>query len=201
MRDLSLQTLRDLQLESLSRVVPKTLLEKIDNLMTSFGHPWCLIGGIAVVAHGYNRTTDDVDIMVSCSREEFSRLRLSANGAGFKASTSHTGTIQRMVSNGAEVEVLLATTPLQVRACHDAVIVSLLSNSFPVISLRDIIVQKVTVADANPSRANKDWGDVNGILGTLPHKEIDKIVAEIIPDIPSKAARTLERYAEIVKDR
>lgn len=201
MRDLSRALLREIQLESLSRVASPTVLDALDDLMTSFGHPWCLIGGIAVVAHGYNRTTDDIDLMVACSREEFGKLRLLANGSGFKAPTSYTGTIQRMTYQGTQIEVLLATDPLRVRACQDAVVTSILSKSLPIISLRDIIVQKIKAQEENPERKNRDWGDINGLLGTLETEEIDSVVAQVTPDVSDRSAHTLAAYASLVRER
>ena len=42
-------------------------LAKIARKLTELGVPYAIAGGMALVAHGYDRTTDDVDILVDAS--------------------------------------------------------------------------------------------------------------------------------------
>ena len=40
-------------------------LRKIAQRLTQLGTPYAVVGGMALVAHGYNRTTSDVDVLVT----------------------------------------------------------------------------------------------------------------------------------------
>jgi hypothetical protein len=48
---------------------------------------YILVGGYAVILHGYNRTTGDLDIWVNPTRENFYKLMKACNAFGLPAET------------------------------------------------------------------------------------------------------------------
>ena len=60
--------------------VHETLRRIVDKL-TELGVPYSVAGGMALVAHGYNRTTVDVDILVTA--EGLQRIHQSLDGLGY----------------------------------------------------------------------------------------------------------------------
>ncbi len=202
MRTLEAVVLQHLQLSSLAIVANATVMSDLTKLMTAFRKPWCLIGGFAVVAHGHNRTTDDIDLLLACSREDFAKFRLMANWYGFRAPESHTGTIQRMTHKAThtEVEVLWADTPKQVAAAHNSQQTSVLGYRVPVISLVDLMVQKIDVAEANPGRRNKDWNDVSGLLGVVEDNWFETVVTLVKEQVSDRSGTILDGFANTIRN-
>jgi hypothetical protein len=57
-----------------------TALRKITKRLTDLGIPHAVLGGMALVAHGYDRTTVDVGILVTEEGLELARTKLSGLG-------------------------------------------------------------------------------------------------------------------------
>ena len=59
--------------------------EKLLANLTAAGVDFAVVGGVAVIANGYSRLTDDLDILVSDSRENLSKMLgvLERFGEGF----------------------------------------------------------------------------------------------------------------------
>src|SRR5438477_11985006 len=56
-------------------------LREITKRLTDLGIPYAVMGGMALVAHGYDRTTVDVDILVTA--EGFSAIHRTLEGLGY----------------------------------------------------------------------------------------------------------------------
>ncbi len=69
--------------------------------LTSWGLPYAVVGGLAVLRHGAARTTRDVDLLVRAGDLERAREALAA---GFKAAADHV--VDR--ANGVEVDILVS---------------------------------------------------------------------------------------------
>src|SRR3954469_16218249 len=56
-------------------------LRKIVKRLDALGIPYAVVGGMALVHHGYRRFTDDVDILVT--REDLDKLHREVEGLGY----------------------------------------------------------------------------------------------------------------------
>lgn len=56
-------------------------LRKIVKRLEGLGIPYAVVGGMALVHHGYRRFTDDVDILIN--REDLQRLHREVEGLGY----------------------------------------------------------------------------------------------------------------------
>lgn len=192
---LTQRNLKELHLESLADAGLRGDL--LSDLSDALSHvSWCLIGGMAVVLRGYRRTTDDIDIMVNATPDEFTRLSMYANSSGFKCGVSRTGTILRMTHKemGAEVELLLATSPEQTQAVVRATPLPVMGYKIRVPQAIDLIALKVWTVSRVPNRANKDWGDVNGLMGTMSSEDLNILESDLLPTLPASTHRIFQAY-------
>ncbi len=82
-------------------------LADVRRLLHDAGVAFKLVGGVAVVHHGYARTTEDVDVLVEESA--WSRLAEALSSHGFeRVSVSRL----RHVSTGVRVDLLVAGSPM-----------------------------------------------------------------------------------------
>src|SRR5881628_2938485 len=56
-------------------------MERITTRLNEEGIPYAVIGGMALVAHGYDRFTDDVDLLTT--REGLDRIHERLTGRGY----------------------------------------------------------------------------------------------------------------------
>ena len=206
MRPITAILLHHLRLGSLSRVVGGDTLEDLVAVMDASGYPWCLIEGIAVVVHGYDRTTDDIDILVDASPREMERIKMRAS-AGWKVKLSSSKKMLWLThrKTGSLVEVLSTHTNEQKEkktAVKRARKESILGTSIPVLRVGDLIVLKIMVALRNPSRAGKDWGDVNGLLGAMSSvRDIDQVSEYVLGAISESDVEDFQDYVKINRRR
>lgn len=206
MRPITAILLYHLRLGSLGRVVGGDTLGDLVSVMDASGHSWCIIGGIAVVVHGYDRTTDDIDILADASPQEMERLKMIAS-AEWKVKLSSSKKMLWLThrKTGSLVEVLSTHTNEQKEkkvAVKRASKESILGTSIPVLRVEDLIVLKIMVALRNPSRAGKDWGDVNGLLGTMSNvRDMDKVSEYVLGAIPNDGIEDFQDYVKINRRR
>jgi hypothetical protein len=84
--------------------VNKTL-RRITKRLDELGIPYAVAGGMAMIAHGYIRFTDDVDILVT--REDLHRLHDEVDGRGWVRPFSGSKNL-RDADTGVKIEFLLA---------------------------------------------------------------------------------------------
>src|SRR5262245_55241630 len=83
--------------------VNKTL-KRITKRLDELGIPYAVAGGMAMIAHGYIRFTDDVDILVT--REDLHRLHEEVDGRGWVRPFSGSKNL-RDADTGVKIEFLL----------------------------------------------------------------------------------------------
>lgn len=76
-------------------------------LLASAGVPFKVVGGLAVIHHGYARTTEDIDLLVAAGSRESIDARLAA--CGFVRETPHR---LRHRPTGVAVHLLIAGEPM-----------------------------------------------------------------------------------------
>jgi len=181
----------------------RDILASLNELFKSFKHPYALIGGVAVLLHGFVRHTDDIDLMVYCSTQDFARLHMYANAQGFRASQSRTGNMLVMThkASGAQVEILRATSPAEKRGIQRAKSTNVLGTTFQVMTVEDIIILKIETVTKNPSRKTRDWPDVAGLLGILKYpQDFNRVVSYVdSKGIPSVARKSWKAYVNAVR--
>ncbi len=79
-------------------------LHEIGRRLDALGIPYAIVGGMALVAHGYERTTVDVDILMTA--EALARARQSLEGLGYLPAFPNSRAI-RDTNTGVRIEFLL----------------------------------------------------------------------------------------------
>lgn len=126
--------------------------------------PFALAGGVAVAAHGIQRTTLDLDFVVPAELADAARAELDRLGfttlrtsAGFSNHLRHQPTPQRvdlLYVKGTTRAVLFARAPT-----HE-----LLGVRLRVLHPDHLAAMKLFAASQNPSRAALDFEDVRALL-------------------------------------
>src|SRR5690606_33066222 len=81
-----------------------TTLRKIAAKLDELGLPYAVAGGMALVAHGYDRTTVDVDILVN--RETLAKIHEALSGLGYVPPVAGSKHL-RDVETGVRVEFIV----------------------------------------------------------------------------------------------
>jgi hypothetical protein len=81
-----------------------TTLQRITRRLDDLGIPYAVAGGMAMIAHGYLRFTDDVDILVT--REGLAQLHEAVDGRGWVRPFSTSKNL-RDATTGVKIEFLL----------------------------------------------------------------------------------------------
>jgi hypothetical protein len=82
-------------------------LGDVRKLLVDAAVPFKIVGGIAVVHHGYARTTEDVDVLVAADATP--RIDAALASHGFERASAHR---LRHLASGVKVDLLVAGTPL-----------------------------------------------------------------------------------------
>ena len=138
--------------------------KKLDDL----GIPYAIVGGMALTAHGYIRTTVDVDILVT---QESNRLiHEKLDGLGYVPPFEGSKNL-RDTSNGVRIEFLIACyfpgdgKPKPV-SFPDPATASVIIEGLRYINIAKLIELKLASAMTNSLRA-KDFGDVIGLIQAI----------------------------------
>jgi hypothetical protein len=76
-------------------------------LFASLGRPYLIVGGIAVVHHGYLRTTEDIDVLIDAESLALLAERAAAHGFVVQSRTR-----LRHVASGVRVDLLVGGEPM-----------------------------------------------------------------------------------------
>jgi len=147
--------------------VHKTL-RAIASKLEALGIPYAVVGGMALVAHGYKRTTVDVDILVT--REGNLRAREQLDGLGYIPPFAGSKNL-RDTDTGVRIEFLISGDypgdgkPKPV-AFPDPADVAVKIDGIRYLRLETLIELKLASGMTNPLRA-KDLGDVVELIRVL----------------------------------
>lgn len=130
--------------------------------------PYMVVGAFAVMAHGYPRTTADIDIAVAASFEHRTELGASLERLGFGAFEDRQDEFgMRIVGRrpgGLPVEVFFVpSTPLRDREFSRRVRAQVGPSSFRVISPEDLLLRKLVNTRI---RRGVDFDDAISVLAT-----------------------------------
>jgi hypothetical protein len=126
------------------------IAREVSHLMRTAGIPGVVIGGIAVVLHGYVRTTKDIDIFLQPPLEPLADL-LTANGFTFDRGR------REFIKEGVPVQLVL---PEQVGALSTKAVDI---EGITTVTLADLINMKLRSGSKNLLRA-QDLADVIGLI-------------------------------------
>jgi hypothetical protein len=126
------------------------IAREVSHLMRAAGIPGVVIGGVAVVLHGYVRTTQDIDIFLPPPLQPLADL-LTGNGYTFDPDR------KEFVKQGVPVQLVL---PEQVGELSTAAVDI---EGVTTVALTDLINMKLRSGSTNPLRA-QDLGDVIGLI-------------------------------------
>ena len=143
-------------------------LRRITSKLEELAIPYAVVGGMALVAHGYDRTTTDVNILLT--QEGLKRAHDALEGLGYVppfAGSEHL----RDTTTGVRVEFLIAgqfpgdgkNKPV---AFPDPAEVATDINGIQYIELPSLLELKLASGMSNITRA-KDIGDVIELVRTL----------------------------------
>jgi len=108
MRAAALRTYRELLQAAWVREVPvgpvDETLARVGRILRDAGIPFAVIGGFAVIEHGYERFTKDVDILVSV--RDLRRAMDALRAAGFRGSRTTIGAKMHDEQTNVDVDVL-----------------------------------------------------------------------------------------------
>ena len=108
MRAAALRTYRDLLKAARVREVPvgpvDETLERVDRVLRNADIPFAVVGGFAVIEHGYERFTKDVDLLVYAA-DRF-RAMQALRAAGFAGTRTPIGARLRDERTGVAVDLL-----------------------------------------------------------------------------------------------
>jgi Nucleotidyl transferase of unknown function (DUF2204) len=143
---------------------------------------YAFIGGLAVVLHGYNRYTRDVDALVWNLDERLDELVQLLQGQGFNLATPDQTTIARSArilhvraEDGTQVDIFLGYLPFEREAIEQAVTMSLGIGEGRVVSAEDLIIMKLI---ASRRRDVEDAARLIEIYPDLDFSRIRRIVLE-----------------------
>lgn len=144
--------------------VHRSLVE-IGGRLESLGIPYAVAGGMALVAHGYHRTTVDVDILVT--QDGLRKIHEALDGLGYQPPFAASKNL-RDTRTGVLIEFLIAgqypgdgkPKPL---SFPDPAEASVEIDGIRYVSLPALIELKLASGMTNPGRV-KDLGDVQELI-------------------------------------
>jgi hypothetical protein len=143
-------------------------LHTITKRLASLGIPYAVAGGMALVAHGYDRTTADVDILLSA--EGLAAAHRELEGLGFVAPFAGSKNL-RETSTGVRIEFLIAGQypgdgkPKAV-AFPDPASASIEIETIRYLNLPKLVELKLASGISAPHRL-KDLADVQELIRVL----------------------------------
>src|SRR5881628_3018793 len=153
MRAAALRTYRELLQAAWVREVPvgpvDETLARVGRILRDAKIPFAVAGGFAVIEHGYERFTNDVDLLVHAG--DLSRAMAVLRAAGFRGSRTPIGAKMRDEQTGVGVDLLGTAFAADERALARA---ARARSPLPVISVAHLILMKLE------SGRSKDDADV-----------------------------------------
>lgn len=127
--------------------------------LNDHGVEYLLIGGWAVVSHGYTRLTNDIDVWIAISPDTAKRVRKSLLAfIGESPTVEELQTPDRVIRMGIpphRVEILTAISGVSFADCYSRRVIRKFDDiDVPVISVADLLVNKLA------SGRTKDMNDV-----------------------------------------
>lgn len=175
-------------------------LRRISTELGDRGIPYAVVGGMALVAHGYKRNTEDVDILVSAS--DLRTLHEALDGRGYLP--PFTGSRQlRDTRTGVKIEFLIAGqypgdgAPKPV-AFPDPAAVAVQIDGISYVRLPTLIELKLASGMTNPGRL-RDLADVQELIRVLKlpaayGRQLDPYVQDRFRDLHAGVAA--DRHGE-----
>jgi hypothetical protein len=140
-----------------------TTIEGVNKLLNEYGIRHTFIGASALNLHDYNRTTEDIDILVN--REDKEKMKNLPIGFIREISKGR-GKVFIWSDPKAKVEVIYSGEisgdgihGIEFRRPED---ISIEIDGIPVLSLKDLILYKIS--SGIYGRRNKDFGDVQNLI-------------------------------------
>ena len=152
------------------------IAREVSHLMRASDIPGIVVGGIAVVLHGYVRTTHDIDIFLQPPLEPLADL-LTANGFAFNQRE------KEFVKHGVPVHLVL---PDQVGALLDEAVEI---EGITTVTLVDLINMKLRSGSKNLLRAQ----DLADVIGLIRHHQLSSDFARHLDKALRPAFRKLAR--------
>jgi hypothetical protein len=155
-------------------------LAALRDLLANAGMAYVVVGGVAVVHHGYVRTTRDIDLIVE--RSEGTRLEPLLGAGGFERQRANRW---RHGTSGVEVDLLFAGDPIPPRSqrrypAPEAVKRS--SRERDIVDLPQLLELKLAAA------RHQDLADVVGLLQGLDEVAYNQVEAAIDASLRSQLA-------------
>jgi len=162
-------------------------LHKIARKLDELGIPYAVAGGMALVAHGYDRTTVDVDVLLAA--EALPRVHGALDGLGYVPPFEGSRDL-RDVETGVRIEFLLAGQfpgdglPKPV-AFPDPAHASVEIDGIRYVALETLVELKLASGMTNPGRL-KDLADVQELVRALQLEE--SFAERLDPSVRAKFA-------------
>ncbi|MBK9070496.1 MAG: nucleotidyl transferase AbiEii/AbiGii toxin family protein [Myxococcales bacterium] len=157
--------------------------------LDTVGQPYSVIGGMAVIAHGQARTTQDIDLAwVPTGPTAAAKLLAAAKAYGFAPRIKNAAAFaeQNLVllvvhqPTGVPIDISFAMQEFELRAARNAKRRKLFGVAIPVVGLSDLIIYKMIaartqdVADVEMLLTSNDIIDPKAIRRTL--REFDALL-------------------------
>lgn len=168
--------------------VDKSLLDFIQ-IFDQLGIKYAVMGGIAVRAHSIPRATHDVDVTISVSDEQLSRLIQAAETAGYTVPEAYQkGWVDRVADmpmikfrvylerNSVDVDIFLADSEYQKELLNRSRVEPTELGPMSVVTAEDLILLKVL---ADRPRDRIDVADILFTQGTLDEAYMRKWAGEL----------------------
>jgi len=131
-----------------------------------------MIGGVALYAYGFDRTTLDVDFMIFSTDTE--KVDAIMKGYGYRI-LNQTDTFANYVSDDPEmgqVDFMYAHKERSAEILHRAEPLWVVGHTVKVLRVEDMIGLKLLAITNNPQRIKKDQLDIEDLLRRF-HKKLD----------------------------
>jgi hypothetical protein len=171
-------------------------LADVRRLLDDSGVSYKLVGGVAVVHHGYARTTEDVDVLIQ--GDAMARLQPILASHGFAAVS---GTRLRHLSSGVRVDLLIAGSPMPRAGSGEYPSPEALPGSprdTHIVGLSGLLELKLR------SRRHRDAADIVELLKRVDEARYTELEASfdpaLRPDLATLRRDALEEIAESPND-
>jgi hypothetical protein len=153
-------------------------------LLEAVGHPFKYVGGVAVVHHGYLRTTEDIDVLI----DPLAVAAIAAQAEGHDFAVESRRRLRHRPTNVA-VDLLVAGEPMPRPG----------APSYPMPSSLTSAEDDPTIVGLAPlcelklrAHRHRDLADVVELLGRLKDGEYLEVEAAVAPDLRAELASLRE---------